>query len=165
MMISIISAMSKNHVIGINNYIPWYLPNDLKWFKHNTINKPIIMGNNTYKSINKIPLPNRLNIILTKKIHKTKKNKNTIFVSNKKTALSIIPKKEKEIMIIGGNQIYNIFFKQANRLYLTHINIIIKGNVFFPKYQKNNWFSIYKKFSYADKNNLYDCFFEILQRH
>ncbi len=64
MYISLIAALSRNHVIGQNNQLPWHLPADLKHFKSITLGKPIVMGRKTYASIGK-PLPGRTNIILT----------------------------------------------------------------------------------------------------
>jgi len=63
--LSLIVALAQNHVIGIDNKLPWYLPNDLKYFKQVTMGKAIIMGRKTYESIGK-PLPGRTNIIITR---------------------------------------------------------------------------------------------------
>ena len=57
--------MSQNRVIGNNNKLPWNIPEDLKWFKENTLGKPIVMGRKTHESIGK-PLPGRTNIILSR---------------------------------------------------------------------------------------------------
>ncbi|MDB2448885.1 polyphosphate kinase 1 [bacterium] len=65
MRIALIWAMSENRVIGRDNQLPWYLPNDLQYFKRVTSGKPVIMGRKTYDSIGK-PLPNRTNIIITR---------------------------------------------------------------------------------------------------
>ena len=64
-MISIIAAVSKNGVIGVDNKLPWNLPEDLKRFKELTTNNVVIMGRKTYESIGK-PLPNRINIVVTR---------------------------------------------------------------------------------------------------
>ena len=64
-MLSLIVAMSTNRVIGINNSLPWHLPNDLKYFKQATMGKPIVMGRNTFESIGK-PLPGRRNIVISR---------------------------------------------------------------------------------------------------
>jgi len=64
MIISIISAVAENRVIGNKNSLPWHLPADFKYFKETTLGKPIIMGLKTFKSIGEKPLPGRKNIIL-----------------------------------------------------------------------------------------------------
>ena len=65
MIISAIVATANNLVIGKDNEIPWYLPNDLKWFKKNTLNHHIIMGRNTWVSLGR-PLPKRTNVVITR---------------------------------------------------------------------------------------------------
>ena len=65
MKFSLIVALAENRVIGIDNKLPWYLPNDLKYFKQVTMGKTIVMGRKTYESIGK-PLPGRTNIIITR---------------------------------------------------------------------------------------------------
>ena len=65
MKLSLIVALAENHVIGRDNKLPWYLPNDLKYFKQVTLGKPVVMGRKTYESIGK-PLPGRTNIIITR---------------------------------------------------------------------------------------------------
>src|SRR5690625_1872020 len=65
-MISLLVAMGKNRVIGFENDMPWHLPEDLKYFKEKTIDQTIIMGRKTFDSIGRA-LPNRRNIVLTKK--------------------------------------------------------------------------------------------------
>ena len=63
--VSIIAAMDENRVIGKDNKLPWYIPEDFKWFKEKTAGKPVIMGRKTHESIGK-KLPGRLNIVVTK---------------------------------------------------------------------------------------------------
>ena len=65
MKLSMIVATAQNRVIGRDNALPWYLPNDLKYFKQTTLGKPVIMGRKTYESIGK-PLPGRTNIVITR---------------------------------------------------------------------------------------------------
>ena len=64
MKLSMIAAMSSNNVIGLENKMPWHLPEDFKWFRKHTLGKPVLMGKNTFLSIGK-PLPNRENLVLT----------------------------------------------------------------------------------------------------
>lgn len=159
MNISIIAAISENRVIGLNNKLPWKLNDDLKWFKYHTLNKTVIMGNTTYKSIKK-PLKNRLNIVLSK--NKNKKNKKIIYAKSVKEAIEFSIK-TKEIMIIGGEKIYKLFLKKANKIYLTHVKTEIKGDTFFPYFKKKKWKTIFKKHHQANNENEYNYCFEILQ--
>ena len=63
--LSLMVAKASNNVIGRNNKLPWYLPNDLKYFKQVTFGKPVIMGRKTWDSLGK-PLPGRTNIVITR---------------------------------------------------------------------------------------------------
>ncbi|AEO08503.1 dihydrofolate reductase [Buchnera aphidicola str. Ak (Acyrthosiphon kondoi)] len=160
MNVSLIAAMSKNLVIGYNNKIPWYLPEDLKWFKQKTINKSVIMGRLTWESI-KRPLPTRKNIVISSN---EIKKKGIIWADSISNAL-ISAKYNKEIMVIGGSKIYKKMLFYANKLYLTHIDINIIGDAYFPKYTLYpSWKVLFRKKIFKDKKNPYNYSFEILSR-
>ncbi|XBC44771.1 MAG: type 3 dihydrofolate reductase [Buchnera aphidicola (Schlechtendalia chinensis)] len=160
MNISIIAAISENLVIGNNNSIPWKLPKDLKWFKEKTINKSIIMGRLTWDTI-KHELPMRQNIILTRKFIK---NYNNVYFANSIQNAIKLAKNKKEIMIIGGGQLYSQMLSYANKLYLTKIKINIKGDTYFPKYQHIKWNKIFLENHEINEKNKYNFQFQILER-
>ncbi|QCI18133.1 type 3 dihydrofolate reductase [Buchnera aphidicola (Aphis nasturtii)] len=166
MKISLIAAISNNLVIGEKNKIPWNLPEDLKWFKSNTINKSIIMGRLTWESI-KDSLPMRTNIVISRK--KIIKH-NIIWANSINNAIISATiyskyKKNQEIMVIGGSKIYKQMLFYANKLYLTHVNCNISGDTYFPRYKIcKNWKTIFKKNFPKDKQHTYDFCFEILIR-
>ncbi|MCV2525572.1 MAG: dihydrofolate reductase, partial [Candidatus Lightella neohaematopini] len=121
--------------------------------------KTIIMGRNTYESIGYI-LPYRHSIILTNTI----KNINSSAVSIVNTvqnALLLLDDSSKEHLVIGGAQIYKLFFKYTKRLYITYIDLLVHGNVFFPNFNLENWCTIFIKYYCYNKINLY---FKILER-
>ena len=119
--------MSKNRVIGKDNDMPWHLSDDLKNFKKVTMGSTIIMGRLTYESIGK-PLPKRKNIVLSRKL----KDPNLLVFDNLDNALSTL-KDEREIFIIGGEDIYCQTVNRANKIYLTTINEELEGDKYFPK--------------------------------
>ncbi|MDT9587069.1 MAG: type 3 dihydrofolate reductase [Candidatus Arsenophonus melophagi] len=160
MKISLIAAMAANQVIGLKNNMPWSLCADLTWFKHNTLNKPVIMGRITYEAIGK-PLPQRLNIILSQKY--SSNNQEVIWVHSIDDALEIV-KEAEEIMIIGGGRVYESFLPFAHRLYLTHIDAEIIGDTYFPIYEVHEWYSIFIEYHEADEKNSHNYYFEILER-
>lgn len=130
MQISIIAAVSANGVIGSDNDMPWHIPEDLRRFKEITSGHHVIMGRNTYESIGK-PLPNRTNIIITR--NKDYKADGCIVVHTLQEALGYSrDKKEKEVFIIGGGQIYDQTIQMANKIYLTRIQEVVKGDTYFP---------------------------------
>ncbi|MFP3036915.1 MAG: type 3 dihydrofolate reductase [Arsenophonus sp.] len=161
MNISIIAAISSNKVIGFQKSIPWILSVDLAWFKRITLNKPVIMGRITYESIGK-PLLERLNIIISNTYH-DKDHENIIWVNSIDQAL-VAAGIVEEIMIIGGRKIYELFLPMSNRLYLTHVDLEVIGDTYFPFYNINEWKSVFNEYHKADKKNSYDYCFEILER-
>ena len=133
--VSIIVAKSQNNVIGNDGQLPWHLTEDLKKFKSITMGKPMIMGRNTFESIGKA-LPGRKNIILTRNLNYSAEN--VCVVNTKKEAIDACGE-QKEIMIIGGGEIYKEFISITNRLYLTNVDIEIEGDAFFPEINLSNW--------------------------
>ncbi|MBM37623.1 MAG: hypothetical protein CMO97_00990 [Woeseia sp.] len=134
-MISIIVAASKNNVIGLQGELPWNLSNDLKRFKTLTMGKPIIMGRLTWESIGR-PLPGRKNIIISRQ--ENFKAEGGHVVGSHEEAINLT-NDAKEIMVIGGSQIYNLFLPISDKLYLTRVHAEIKGDTFFPEIKKNQW--------------------------
>ncbi|MGP1924473.1 MAG: type 3 dihydrofolate reductase [Arsenophonus sp. NEOnobi-MAG3] len=160
MNISLIAAMAADHVIGLENKMPWLLFGDLAWFKRNTLNKPVIMGRITYESIGKL-LPQRLNIILSHTY--SSMDNGVVWVNSVDEAVAAAGKVE-EIMIIGGGEIYELFLPLANRLYLTHIGVEVIGDTYFPTYQPDEWDSIFTEYHEIDEKNSHNYCFEILKR-
>lgn len=135
MRMSLIAALSRNHVIGQNNALPWHLPDDLKHFKALTLGKPVIMGRKTFESIGK-PLPKRRNIILTRNPHYSAKGCEV--VHDLPTALKLT-EDEREVMIIGGEKIFTLALPLANTLFLTLIHQEIEGDAYFPEWDPAQW--------------------------
>ncbi|MDO6637170.1 type 3 dihydrofolate reductase [Pseudoalteromonas carrageenovora] len=136
MIISMIAAMANNRVIGLDNKMPWHLPADLQHFKRVTTGKPVIMGRKTFESIGR-PLPGRRNIIITRNNEYSAPGIET--VTTPEAALKLVSNVE-EVMIIGGGNIYQQFLEKADRLYLTFIDLDVKGDTQFPDYNKiANW--------------------------
>jgi len=130
-LISLIAAMANNRVIGKDNQMPWHLPADLKHFKAVTLGKPVIMGRKTYESIGR-PLPGRRNIILTRDQDYTVNGCES--VSSLEEAMAQL-KDVEEVMIIGGGYLYSQTLSQADRLYLTFIDLDVDGDTKFPEFE------------------------------
>lgn len=137
-MISLIVAIAKNNVIGLDNDLPWHYPQDLKYFKQMTLNKTVLMGSKTFTSIvNRLskPLPKRDNIVVTR-------NKSFAYPGVKVVhdLISFLEEPhEEEIFVIGGKEIYELSLPYADRLYITHIDKEYNGDVFFPKIDYNKY--------------------------
>jgi dihydrofolate reductase len=134
-LISHIVAFSNNRVIGVNNEMPWHLPNDLKHFKKTTLNKPILMGRKTYDSIGK-PLPKRRNLVLTRQ--QDLQIEGCEVVNSIAQAYELC-KNDPELMIIGGADLYEQTLNDTERVYATLVDCDIDGDVYYPKIDLKNW--------------------------
>jgi len=161
-MISIIAALGKNRELGKDNKLLWYIPADMNRFKKLTSGQIVIMGRKTYDSLPEKfrPLPNRVNIVVTRNKDVTKNLINNIattinqliVVNSIEEAIDIAKQKTsaveeqsgktaevKEIYIIGGAQIYNLGIKYADKLYLTLVDREYPdADAFFPEYGEFN---------------------------
>lgn len=152
-MFSLIVAASKNDVIGINNDLPFHIPEDLKRFKCLTEYKTIIMGRKTFESLPRV-LSNRTHIVITSNKNIKSENPNVIYVNS----IDEVIKKysNTNAFVIGGGQIYKEFLQRnlINKIYLTRVNEVIKnGDTFFPKIPNNFKLvkeEIYSNFSFLD---------------
>lgn len=160
MIISIIAAMADNRVIGIENRLPWSLPADMKWFRQQTLGKPVLMGRKTYDSIGK-PLPGRRNIVISR--DSSLKLKGCEVVNSLKSALESCSGAE-EIMIIGGASFYEQTLPHAHRLYLTQVHTEIEGDAYFPEINHSEWQEVERTEHPADSHNRFSYSFTVMQR-
>jgi len=158
--ISLIAAMDRNHLIGKNNQLPWHLPADFAHFKSVTMGKPILMGRKTYESIGK-PLPGRHNIVLT---HSPELKIDGVSVVNSLDEAIEAAAGEKEMMVIGGSTIYEVLLPRADRMYLTHVDAEFEGDAWFPKFDESQWEQIESVIHAPDEKNIYPCRFVTYQR-
>ena len=156
-----IAAMTEQRVIGIKNSLPWKLPNDMKWFRENTMGKPIIMGRKTFESFGAKPLPGRTNIIITR--DEGYQAEGSIVVHSIDEALKAAGDVE-EVMIIGGASFYEQMLPKANRMYLTFVHADIDGDAWFPEYDESEWQEAERVEVKADEKNSYDHTFVIFER-
>ena len=134
-MISQIAALSINYVIWNNNTLPWHFPEDLKHFKKLTTGKTIVMGRKTFESIGK-PLPNRINIVLTRNTERTTPWVQIIHSID--DLRETYQESEDELMVIWWEQIYKLFLPYTSKLYLTEVKKEIEGDAFYPEFK--DWF-------------------------
>ena len=161
MIISIIVAMDKKGVIGLEGDLPWHLSADLKHFKSITMGKQLIMGRKTHESIGR-PLPGRKNIILTRS--KDFLAEGCIVVNSQEQALELVADVE-EVMFMGGAGIYAEALPHANRIYLTEVHADVCGDVYFPEFFKDDWVEIKREEHSADEKNEFAYSFVVLERN
>ncbi len=133
--LSIIVAMAQNRTIGINNTLPWHIPEDLKRFKALTMGHHMIMGRKTFDSIGK-PLPGRTTVIVTR--NQGLKIEGCIIAHTLAEAIAVSAE-DDEIFVIGGAEIFAAALPLADTLYFTEIKQDVTGDVFFPEFDTKLW--------------------------
>lgn len=137
-MISLLVAMDKNQVIGLNGDMPWHLPNDLKYFKEKTMNNTIIMGRKTFESLGRV-LPNRHHVVVTRNRNITLPKEVDVIYDTKEIFELNKNNLGKETFVIGGGKVFEQILPNADRLYITLIDEEFNGDVYFPAFNKENW--------------------------
>ncbi|MCF6515028.1 dihydrofolate reductase [Lactobacillus sp. S2-2] len=163
-MLAFIWAESNHHIIGSQGKLPWSLPNDMRFFKENTINNTIVTGSKTYDSF-KRPLPNRINIVLSTHRSQSDFPSNVILMNQKSDILEYEKNHQgQKIFIIGGSRIFNQFIDDVDYLYKTVINYDFDGDTKMPEIDYNQFELINKIDGTIDEKNKYQHHFEIYKR-
>ncbi len=154
-MLAIIVAVDENNLIGNGNSLPWYYPEDLKYFKKVTNYKAVLMGYNTYLSIinrNGKILPNRINYVLT---YEDELPSGGVVVTNLDELIEAY--RDKELFVIGGKMVYTDLLPKVDRLYITRIPGSHEGDVYFPEVN-------YDEFKLLGSTKEKDLVFEVYER-
>lgn len=160
--ISLLVAADEGNVIGINNTLPWHLPEDLLYFKNQTWGLPILMGRKTFESIGKA-LPGRTSIVITR--NKDYNAEGAIVVHSIAEAVAKAEElSAKEIFVIGGAEIFETSLPQSGRIYLTRIHHRFEGDSFFPAIPQDSWQKISSRYSGADEKNAFPRSYEIWEK-
>jgi dihydrofolate reductase len=137
--VAIIVAVAANGVIGKDNALPWHIPEDLKWFKENTLGKPVIMGRKTWDSIGR-PLPRRPNIVVTRQADWQAPGAHAAHSLDQALDLAAtLAPEAPELMVIGGSALFAEALPRASRLYLTEIAAAYEGDTRFPSFDRAAW--------------------------
>ncbi len=156
-MISIIVAVAENYAIGKKGDLLCHMPADLKHFKEITSGKTVLMGERTFLSLPKHPLPNRRNIVLTDVAGKTFEGAEAVYSIDELVAK--VPANE-EAFVIGGGMVYRQMMPLADKLYITHIHHSWEdADTFFPKIDAVVWKQLSAERHSADDKNPFDYTF------
>jgi dihydrofolate reductase len=133
--LTLVAAMAAERVIGIENRLPWHLPEDLRHFKAVTLGKPVVMGRKTYQSIGR-PLPGRRNIVVSRQ--QGWQADGVVCAHSIEQAL-LLAGDVDEVCLIGGAELYAQALPQADCLKLTEIALKVTGDAFFPAFSVEQW--------------------------
>lgn len=137
MIVSAMVAVGKNDVIGKDNKLMWRLPQELKYFKTTTMGHHLIMGRKTFES--HPPLPGRTSIILTR--DGTYEAPEGCLIAHTLTSAIEIARSagEREVFIVGGEEVYTLALPHIQKLYLTEVDFEGEGDAYFPKINLDEW--------------------------
>lgn len=150
--IVIVAAMDQNRVIGKNGKVPFNLAKDRKYFKEITNGHAIVMGRKTYLDIGKA-LPHRRNIVLSRDPHF--ESQDVEIARSLDECLLMISGEQLDVMIIGGQDIYQQFLPFTEVMIITHVNARILGDTYFPVIENHKWTHTFLFAQQADEKNEY----------
>lgn len=134
-----IVAISKNGVIAVNGKMPWHIPSDLRWFKEMTSGESVVMGRKTFESLGCKPLPNRVNIVLSKTMEE---RDDVVVLRSRDEVLRYIGDNQGDTFIIGGAEIFSTFMFDIKMFLVTEIDAVIP----YSDDDDVTTFSIHKEF-------------------
>lgn len=146
--LTLVAALGKNRAIGLDGRMPWHLPAELRHFKHTTMGKALVMGRKTWQAIGR-PLPGRQNIVVSRNpdfaahgVEVANSLGNALQMAN-----------SREVMVIGGGQLYELAMPWAARMILTLVDIEPEADTWFPEWDEAQWERVGEQRYEADEQN------------
>ena len=167
MRIALIWALDKNRIIGLKQGLPWRLPSDLKRFKQLTTGKPVIMGRKTWDSLPG-PLPDRLNIVVSRHTHQSEKDEVWVDSLNEAVLQAqnwVDEHGHREVIVMGGAQIYKQAFDMADRLYVTEVDAEVEGDALLPEFDMSDFTLTEELWVDADEKDQFSYWFRCYDRN
>ncbi|SEK37402.1 dihydrofolate reductase [Carnobacterium iners] len=161
-MIAFLWAQDENGLIGNQGTLPWSLPNDLKYFKKMTQEKAVVMGRKTFEGMNKRPLPNRVNIILT--TDENYQADGVMVMHSVNEVMTFAKQYENDTFITGGTAVFEAFLPFADSLYRTVIHAEFEGDTTIPVIDWDKWKLTDSQVGLMDDRNKYPHDFETFNK-
>lgn len=161
-MIAFLWAEDKNGLIGKGGTLPWYLPNDLKFFKQMTVNQAVVMGRKTFEGMGKRPLPNRINIVLT--TDHSYQADGVEIMHSREEVLDFAKTYEKDTLITGGTGVFQHFLEDVDILHRTVIDGEFEGDTYMIPIDWDEWTLTHVEEGVLDEKNVYPHRFETYHR-
>lgn len=133
---TVIAAMSKDRVIGINNKMPWHISEESKHFRRTTTGHVVLMGRKTFESVGGKPLPGRPHVIVSRTMPETD---GVDVCRSLDEAIDRAKSYGKEVFICGGGQIYRELIPKADRMVLSYVEGDYDGDEYFPEFDEGEW--------------------------
>jgi dihydrofolate reductase len=137
-MVTIVAAVARNGVIGVDGGLPWRLPDELQRFKELTLGHVLVMGRRTYESIGH-PLPGRTTVVVTRQHDWEAGSEAVIVAHGVSEAIRAATALHDEVFVVGGAQVYADALPLADRLELTLVDAEPDGDTRFPEVDWSLW--------------------------
>lgn len=161
---NLIVGFNHKNVIGNDNKIPWYIPEDLKLFQKITKNHIIVMGRKTFESLPNGALKNRINVVITNQTELYENSNETLIYTNFSNSFALLEtlqkETQKEVFIIGGNTIYKQYFEYCNKFHISLIDNDQDGDVLYPFTLNDFENEDFRKTYYESLNSIKNICFE-----
>jgi dihydrofolate reductase len=154
MRVSIVVAVSENGVIGVDNKLPWRIPEDLARFKKITMGNTLLMGRKTFESIGRA-LPGRTSLVLTRD-REYSPPEGVLVAHEIEEAMEKAP--GPEIFVVGGAEIYGQLLPRTDRIYLTRVRGYYEGDTYFRGLDQSQW-------TLSQSTPSEGCTFEVYERN
>jgi dihydrofolate reductase len=127
-----IVAVDRNGAIGKGGKLPWHYSADMKFFKETTTGNACVMGYKTWLTLKK-PLPNRLNIILSRQ-SEVEPQESVLVLRDVESVLAMAKGVKGDLFVIGGEQVYRAFVPYIEKWIVTEVPLTIDGaDTFVPE--------------------------------
>ena len=138
MTVTIVAAVGRNGVIGVDGGLPWHLPDELRRFKELTMGHVLVMGRKTYESIGR-PLPGRTTVVVTRKPDWRPGADGVLVAHSVAGAIAAGEAVDDEVFVVGGAEVYAAALPLTDRLALTFVDAEPDGDTFFPPVDWEEW--------------------------
>jgi len=139
--VTLVAAIARNGVIGVDGGLPWHLPDDLRRFKELTLGHVLVMGRKTYESIGH-PLPGRTTIVVTRSPSWDSAAAEVRVAGSVSDAIEAAAALDDEVFVVGGAQVYAAALPLADRLELTWVDAEPEGDTTFPEFDGRDWLQV-----------------------
>ena len=138
MTVTLVAAIARNGVIGVDGGLPWHLSDDLRRFKGLTVGHVLVMGRRTYESIGH-PLAGRTTVVVTRRPGWSAGEDEVLRAGDVPGALALAGEIDDDVFVVGGAQVYAEALPLADRLELTLVHAEPEGDTFFPDVDWSEW--------------------------
>jgi len=148
--LNLVVACAENRVIGRNNQLPWHIPEDMAHFHRITAGQTVVLGRICFETWPRVALDGRRPVVitsrpaaqLTRRPHGDDSGQIEsipLTAASVEAALALAEDLPGEIMICGGQRIYETVLESAQKIYLTLVHAEVPGDVFFPEWRHLSW--------------------------